>query len=40
MLLEQLDTFLTSRVDPYANQLDIDSMILKSRFSELGEKNY
>ncbi|MGJ3495162.1 hypothetical protein PsalN5692_00417 [Piscirickettsia salmonis] len=38
MLLEQLDTFLTSRVDPYANQLDIDSMILKSRFSELGEK--
>ncbi|OAJ33368.1 acyl-CoA dehydrogenase family protein [Piscirickettsia salmonis] len=38
MLLEQLDTFLTSRVDPYANQLDIDSIILKSRFFELGEK--
>ncbi|ODN43332.1 acyl-CoA dehydrogenase family protein [Piscirickettsia litoralis] len=38
MLLNRLKDFLASRVAPYANQLDADAKLLKTRFIELGEQ--
>lgn len=38
MLLTELKAFLTSRIDPYANSLDKDIALLRSRFIELGQR--